>query len=143
MLDYVFFHRGPFERFVEFARAQGLAPVCRHAEDDFEVALPDDLDEDLAERIEAFYEEMMDWNRELHEEGLGAQGDLQQAAGVAVALRDGGAVYAEVDPEVLGRIMGVLTPAEFGKVVDAIVAAVEDPDPRSFCERLREPGGAK
>ena len=35
----------------------------------------------------------------------------------------------------LGRIMEVLSPEEFGSVVNAIVDAVEQPDRRPLCKR--------
>ena len=138
MLEYVFFDRRPFDRFIGRVRALGLDPVCRQADEQLEVGLPDDLDDSLAEQLEAYYEEMMELNRQLHENAAGAGGTEHQAAGVVVRLQDGRAVYAQVDPGVLSRVMSVLTPAEFGAVVDAVVDAVERPDGRSLCQRLRD-----
>ena len=59
----------------------------------------------------------------------------EHTAGVVVTLASGDTVNAQVDPLLPGRIMGVLTPQEFDRVVDAIVDAVEHPDPRPLCER--------
>ena len=53
-------------------------------------------------------------------------------------LNTGENVYAQVDPELLGRIMTVVTPDEFNTVVNAIVEAVENPDARTPCQRIRE-----
>ena len=71
-------------------------------------------------------------NQALFEEEAPTRGE-QLAAGVVVKLRNGDTVYAGVDPRLLGRIMEVLTPEEFGEVVNAIVDAVEHPDTRSLC----------
>lgn len=138
MLEYVFFDRRPYEQFVDFVRQLGLAPECSEDEDNFEVALPEDLDAELNDRIEAFYDEMMDLNRELFDSEREQDGDNYQAAGVVVNLQDGRTVYADVDSALLGRIMTVLTPQEFGEVVNAIVDAVEHPDTRTFCQRMRD-----
>ncbi|MEJ2575900.1 MAG: hypothetical protein P8106_04210 [Gammaproteobacteria bacterium] len=138
MLDYVFFDPLPCERFIEFLRERGLEPICREeTRGAWEVALPEDLDEALAERIEAFYDEMMELNQALFEAGETAAAAGYHAAGVVLNLRSGQTVYAEVDPGLLGRVMSVVTPQEFGEIVDAIVAAVEQPDGRTFCQRMR------
>ena len=137
MLDYVFFHRQPYERFILYLRDCGLGPVCTEDEDTFEVSLPEDLDAALFDRVEAFYDEMMALNQTLHEAGAQTR-DEYQAAGVVVNLMDGRTVYADVNPLLLGRIMEVVTPAEFGDLVNAIVDAVENPDERTLCQRMRE-----
>lgn len=141
MLEYVFFHRRPFERFVAFLRGEGLAPRCREAQDQLQVDLSEELDEGLSERIEAFCEEMMAWNRRLEEEAEAGQDGERPAAGVVVQRRDGRAVYAGVGPELLGRVMAVLSPEALGALVDAIVDAVEYPDERSLCRRSGEADG--
>ena len=140
MLEYVFFDPRPRDRFLGFVAGEGLEP--RTAEDDglLKVMLPEELDEALAERIEDFYDEMMELGRELYEQ----EGDQEEvgynAAGITVQLADGSNVYAQVDPQLLGRIMQVLSPEEFNQVVNAIVEAVERPDARSLCQRMRDGG---
>lgn len=137
MLDYVFFHREPYERFVAYTRDRGLNPVCTEDEDTFEVGLPEDMAADLGEAIEAFYDEMMALNQALFE-AEEASPDEYHAAGVVVNLKDGRTVYADVNPMLLGKVMDRLTPEEFGEIVNAIVDAVESPDERTFCQRMRE-----
>jgi len=80
----------------------------------------------------------------MEEQGLVEAGEAaadDHAAGVVLNLRSGETVYAEVDPGLLGRVMSVVTPAEFGAIVDAIVEAVEHPDRRGFCQRRRDESG--
>ncbi|MFM1892250.1 MAG: hypothetical protein RLZ44_1327 [Pseudomonadota bacterium] len=138
MLEYVFFDERPYERFVAFVREQGLVPVCDCTEDGFEVALPEDLEAGLGERIEAFYDQMLELNQALYDHEAGQGNDNYHAAGVVLQLQDGNTVYAKVDPALLGRVMTVLTPQEFGDIVNAIVDAVERPDSRTLCQR--QPG---
>jgi hypothetical protein len=35
-------------------------------------------------------------------------------------------------------VLSVISPVELGAIVDAIVSAVEDPDERTVCQRMRE-----
>lgn len=105
-------------------------------EEVWEIRLPEDLDEGLSDRIEEVYDELMDLNQSL----LEAEGSREgyHSAGVVINLQDGNTVYAQVDPLLLGRVMGVLTPEEFGEVVNAIVDAVENPDERTLCQRMKD-----
>lgn len=135
MLEFVFFDPQPRKRFADFLRARGLAPTEREDGETQLVAIPEDVDDALLDAIEVFYDEMMALDRELFEAGAAGDGGGHQAAGVVLNLASGETVYARVDPQLLSRIMEVLTPQEFGQVVNAIVDAVEHPDDRPLCHR--------
>lgn len=138
MLEYVFFDPRPRDRFVRFVEEAGLAPGLEDDDGLLKVLLPEDIDDDLAERIENHYDEMMELGRELYEQEGEDDEVGYHTAGITVQLRDGSNVYAQVDPRLLGRIMEVLTPEEFNLVVNAIAEAVENPDARSLCQRMRD-----
>ncbi|MCB1800731.1 MAG: hypothetical protein KDI82_03490 [Gammaproteobacteria bacterium] len=138
MLEYVFFHPTPFEQFVAFVREQGLEPETGSDDESYEVCLPEDIDDALSERIEQRYDALMELNQALFEAGQGEGADNYHAAGVVLNLKDGKAIYADVPPRLLARIMEVLSAEEFGEVVNAIVDAVEAPDERTFCRRMRD-----
>lgn len=136
MLEYVFFDHRPYQQFLEYLRRQGLDPKSKTEEELYEVYVPEDLDEKLSKSIEDFYDEMMDLNLQLFEQDQDSDGE-HHTAGVVVNLQSSQTVYANVNPELLGRIMSVLTPQEFGDVVNAIVDAVEAPDERTLCQRTK------
>ena len=140
MLDYIFFHRIPFDRFVAFLREKGIRPETECSDDGFEVRVPEDLDDALSDQVEECYEELMALNQELFESEQSQGDDNYHAAGVVLNLKDGSTVYADVDAPLLARVMAVLTAEEFGQVVNAIVDAVENPDSRGLCQRMRDGG---
>ncbi len=135
MLEYVFFHVRPFDEFIAYLRELGLQPETETDEDSWEVRLPEDIDDELSEKIESRYDQLMELNQQLFD---AEQPQDYHTAGVVVNLGSGETVYAQVDPHLLGKIMGVLTPEEFGEVVNAIVDAVEQPDERTLCQRMRD-----
>jgi hypothetical protein len=141
MLEYVFFHPRPYAEFIEFLRTRGIDPETESAEGSHEVRVPEDLDDALSDAIEERYDALMALNQELFEQEQAQDADNYHAAGVVVNLQDGSTVYADIDPRLLGRVMEVLTPQEFGQVVSAIADAVENPDTRTFCQRMRDQGG--
>ena len=138
MLDYIFFHQTPFDEFLAFVNAKGLQPETEVEDGNYEVRLPEDIDDALNAEIEERYDALMDTNRALFESEQEEGTDNYQGAGVVLNLKGGETVYADVDPGLLAKIMGVLSADEFGEVVNAIVDAVENLDTRTFCERARD-----
>ena len=133
MLEYIFFHEHPWRRFIVFAEELGLNPEARQGDEGWVVELPEDLDEALDERLEAFYDEMLDYNQDLVAETEGAE--HVHLAGIDVTLGDGRRVQAGVDPKLMRRLLEAVSPEELGEFVNAIVDAVENPDERAFCQR--------
>jgi hypothetical protein len=43
-----------------------------------------------------------------------------------------------VSPALLNKVMQALDPRELGELVTAVVDAVENPDQRTFCQRMRD-----
>ncbi len=43
MLEYVFFHPVPFDKFIEFAKEIGLSPETVSDDESYEVHLPEDI----------------------------------------------------------------------------------------------------
>jgi hypothetical protein len=138
VLDYIFFHPIPFDRFMDFLNQKGVQPETRCDDGSYQVRVPDDLADALSVEIEERYDELMALNQELFESEQRDGPDNYHAAGVVVNLKDGTTVYADVEARLLSRVMTVLSAEEFGQLVDAIIDAVEDPDARSLCQRVRD-----
>lgn len=133
MLEFVFFDPRPRQRFADFLGERAVPVTLLDDDESCGVGIPEDIDDGLLEEIEAYYDEMLSFDRELFEAGVDAAERGHQAAGVVLNLASGETVYARVDPVLLGRIMEVLSPQEFGLVVNAIVDAVEHPDASPLC----------
>ncbi len=133
VLEFVFFDERPLQGFVDFLQAKRVSHERSDEDETFVVAISEDTDDALLEEIESHYDEMMAFNQSLFEAEDGTVDT--HSAGVVLNLKSGETVYAQVDPLLLGRVMEVLTPQEFGDVVNAIVDAVENPDSRPLCKR--------
>ncbi len=139
MLEYVFFNAEPCERFCAFLKDQGLDCETRQNDPGTIVCVEENaVDDAMADVIDARYDELFALDQALFDEGTGQTPDDYHAAGVVVNLADGRAVYAEVPPALLGKVMQALAPHELGMLVDAVVDAVEHPDRRTFCQRMRD-----
>jgi hypothetical protein len=137
MLEFVFFHKTPHTLFIDWLKEKGLEPEASSEDEVYEVRLPEDLDDTLYDEIEEQYETFMEMNEEIMKEENADEAGYHMA-GIAVHLKDGNVSYADIDPKLLGRVMGAISPEEFATMVDAIVTAVENPQDRTFCQRQRD-----
>ncbi|MBL7003839.1 MAG: hypothetical protein ISR69_07435 [Gammaproteobacteria bacterium] len=135
MIEYIFFHKTPYTLFCEFLNSINIPFKEGSEETDIEgllIHIADDLDDAISEKIEDYYDELLEMDGGLVEED--PAGVIDQA-GLAVTLNNGDSTLASVNPDVLNRMLTVVTRDEVGEFIDAIVNAVEKPDKRPICKR--------
>ena len=135
MLEYIFFNKKTCHLFEKSAISSGIKATISCEDECFMVRLPEDSDEVILEKLEDYYDELMDMDRALAEQ---EQDDLSEnihAAGISIQLKDGRNVYASVSPELLNKVMQCISSDELNTLVCAITEAVEDPDQRGLCQR--------
>ncbi len=140
MLEYIFFNQIPCEL---FKKAAHLAEINAESDPDFDddcfiVTLPEEADEAVLEKLENYYDALLDIDKTITEQVLAKQpdsSDTLDSAGISVQLKDGQNVYAEINPELLNRVLQTISPDELNIIVSAITEAVENPDERSLCQR--------
>lgn len=138
MLQYIFFHEKPYQIFIDWLKQKDITAEGKNSSEGYEIRIPEEMDEALGDEIDDKYDELLDFNQELMAEDAGDDNTDYQMSAVLIELKDGRTTYADIDTRLMGRIMGVLSPEEFGEVVEAIANAVEDPQERSYCQRLRD-----
>lgn len=127
MLEYIFFHESLRDRFVDFLRAHGVEAELSEA-DGLMVAVPDDLDDELSERIENEYDLLLQEHTEVMD------GILEKdVAGVRVVLANGMPATIRLDPDLLARLLQSISMEELRDMVQAIAEQVEHPDDRPLC----------
>lgn len=137
MIEYALFSKQPFDLFVDFLKKQGLSPQTKQADDCLLVILPEDLESELHERIDIEYDRLLTLNMNLVDADETDNAGYH-AAGIVVSLEDGRTSYAHVDPAHMARILEVLSAEDFAQIVTAIVDAVEHPDSRTACQKMRD-----
>lgn len=135
MLEYILFHEKPFQLFIEWLQAKGISPDTEIEDDNYLIKIPEDLDDDLLDEVDEKYDVLMDMNQQIVNDEEKENNQGYHMAGVVVTLNDGTISYADVDPELLGRVISAISPEEFGEIVTAIADAVENPQPKACCQR--------
>lgn len=138
MLDYILFNEKPFSLFIEWLKANNVSHETNIDEENYVIQIPENLKEDLLDAIDDKYEEFMDMNQAIVNEEEKQNHDGYNMAGIIVTLKDGTTSYADIDSNLLNRVVSVISPEEFGVIVDAIADAVENPQPKTYCQRMRE-----
>jgi len=138
MLEYVLFDKKPFQLFVDWLKEQGVACETEIEGDSYLIHVPEDLDDELMDAIEEKYDVCMDMNQELLEASVYDARDEYNMSGLIVTLKDGSVSHADVDPDLINRLLTAISADELGELVTAIADAVENPQPKSFCQRQRE-----
>ncbi|MES0328383.1 MAG: hypothetical protein ABUK13_09365 [Gammaproteobacteria bacterium] len=135
MLEYILFHEKPFQLFIDWLQAKGISPDTEIEDDNYLIKIPEDLDDDLLDEVDEKYDVLMDMNQQIVNDEEKENNQGYHMAGVVVTLNDGTISYADVDPELLGRVISAISPEEFGEIVAAIADAVENPQPKACCQR--------
>lgn len=138
MIDYIFFHAQPCQLFCGYLQNVEVAFKKSHDETDVEatvISISDDLDDDLSDKIEAYYDELLEMDESLLVED---PNELIDQAGLAVTLKNGESSFASINPDVLNRMLTVVTRDEIAEFIDDVVNAVENPDQRAICKRFLE-----
>jgi hypothetical protein len=132
MLEFVFFDPRPRDVFLSQLKEVGVEFKYSQKGDELLVLLSDDLESNIVDRVEAFYEGTLHMSEQLMAEAEGV--DHFNMAGVEVNLKNG-PVIATVDSKLLEKLLSVLSFDELGQFVDSIARAAEEPDMRPLCKR--------
>ena len=138
MLDYILFNEKPYQLFVEWLKEKGVDCEVSMDDEDYVIKVSENLNDDLLDDIDDKYEEFMNMSQDIIDAEEKEKHDGYQMAGVIVTLKDGSISYADIDSKLLSRVISVISPEELGEIVTAIADAVENPQSKTFCQRVRE-----
>lgn len=133
MFEYIFSHKNLSDEFCGQLKTM-LIPY--EAQDDdlgFVVSVSESLDDDVVDQIEAFYDVLMAKSEAMLDAESEEAG--KHVAAITINLKDGTVAQAMVRPELMNKILEVLSFAELNELVEAITEGVENPDNRPLCKR--------
>jgi hypothetical protein len=140
MDEYIFFDAGLRDRFVEYAKKHEV--VCELRDDNMGlvVAVQEDLPDDLADALEARYDELQDEQSELMAK---MEGGLGRLAGFKLVLPDGQTCTVPLQPDLANRLLSSFSFEEIQVLFDTVARSVLDPKDSHLCEILRAGTPAK
>ncbi len=132
--EYIFFDEALRDRFVQFVSARSIA--CRARQDAMEgflVVLPDELDEDVSDAIEAQYQTLMDEQMVLAESKEGWIS--HQVAGVAITRPDGSPCVVRLPAAIARPLLEHFEPDQIQALVLAIAHSIDNPIHGPLCRK--------
>jgi hypothetical protein len=133
MLEYIFFEQRPWQDFVDYLQFLGLEVETARDDGGWLVYVSEDLDDDIDEKVEVRYEELLEESEFLAVEA--EELEYLNSDGINVTLMDGRIVQAAVDPQLVDRLLDVVSTDELGEFVSAIAKAVENGEGQSLFQR--------
>jgi hypothetical protein len=130
MLEYVFFESSIREKFVSFLVDREV-PHQLKDDDGLLVDVSEDIDDATGDAIDEYFEILLQETAELMEQGEDAL--EKNVAGVLVALADGAVCTVRLDPDLVGRVLGCISMAEFRDMVQEVARWVELKDNSPLC----------
>ncbi|WP_130538306.1 hypothetical protein [Thiomicrorhabdus indica] len=143
MLDdigFTFFSRPVADKFVAFCeqikvRARIQFEETFSGESAYQVELLNTIDEALLEQLEECYSELLFGEEAANIEGNDEQGALADACGVQVQLQSGQFTTVAIEPEIMNKILSVLSIDELQSFLAQVAEDIENPKSGPICSR--------
>jgi len=136
MLEYLFFNQIVADKFTAFLQSKKLTwelskdPML----ESIVVKTPEDIEDELWDELDDFHESLGAEDQKLLEDNLENTEEETNAAGIYIQLANGNQTVAQINPEIMNRMLGVISMDEFNEFVETIVSSVENPDDSPICK---------
>lgn len=137
MLEYLFFTSSVADKFIKVLKERNLDYIqeAEPMQGAIVLKIAEGVDDDLWDALDDLYDELSEEDQALLEEGIDDSG-AKSAAGIYLQLLGGKQTIAQVDPDIMNKILSAITMDELNAFIDTIVRSVENPDDSPICKRL-------
>lgn len=135
VLEYLFFTPVIADKFTQALMEREITYIreIEHVQGAIVLKVSEGVDEALWDELDDIYDELSEEDQALQEEGIEDE-DAKSTAGIYLQLAGGKQTIAQIDPDVMNRMLSVVTMDEFNTFVDTIVRSVESPDDSAICK---------
>ncbi len=136
MLEYLFFNTVFAQKFILILEQHSL-PYQQQTESVQEsilITTSEDLDDALWDTIDDAYDDLSEQDQKLLQSRLDDDNKVN-AAGIYIQLKNDQQTVANIDPDVMNRMLEKISMDEFNAFIEAIVTSVEIPNDTPFCEQ--------
>ena len=143
-MEYLFFNELLAKRFVDFCGELGAQATIEagesfNGEASYNVMLADITDDTLMEAVEEFYNELFFGEQAAEIEGNSDSGALADACGVQVQLQSGQFTTVAIHPEIMNKLLSVLSVTELQSFLSQVAEDIENPKDGPICSRENLP----
>jgi len=137
MLEYLFFTQEIADKFIAFVEGKNLAWEQKNDPmlDSIVIETSEDIEDDLWDELDDYHDSLGEEDQKILEAELADSDTETNAAGIYIQLANGEQTVAQIDPEVMNRMLSVISMDEFNDFIETIVSSVEKPDDAPICEK--------
>ena len=137
VLEYLFFTREVAGRFTERLQQRGLVwqEDVEPVQNALVIKISEHIDPLLWDELDDLFDELSSEDQQLLEAGMEDESSAS-TAGIYLQLAGGRQTIAKVEPDVVNRILSVLSVQELNQFLEVIVSSVENPDDSAICQRI-------
>jgi hypothetical protein len=139
MLEYLFFNDIFAKKFTNFLDHKQLAfkQQVEAVQDAILITTSEEIADDLWDEVDEEYDDLSTQDQLLLQSKLDDD-DKISAAGIYIQLKNDKQTIANIDPDVMNRMLEQISMDEFNAFIEAIVCSVEEPDDTAICERVKK-----
>lgn len=137
MLEYLFFTQEIADKFIAFLNTKNLhwSQQIDPMLNSIVVKTPEDIEDILWDELDDYHEILGIEDQQLLEKTLIDTDSETNTAGIYIQLSNGEQTIAQINPDVMNRMLGVISMDEFNDFVETIVSSVEKPDDSPICNK--------
>ena len=137
MLEYLFFTQEIADKFIAFVEGKNLAWEQKNNPmlGSIVIETSEDIEDSLWDELDDYHDSLGEEDQKILEAELAESDTETNAAGIYIQLANGEQTVAQIDPEVMNRMLSVISMGEFNAFIETIVSSVERPDDAPICEK--------
>lgn len=137
MLDYIFFNDKLNDKFVQFLQDNNI-PFSQEQDDSFGtvqgsiIGISEDISEDTLDELQNLYDILQKKQEQILENS--DESLITNVAGMEVALKDDKICTLKVDPEIVSKMLTVVSFEELQSFVEDVTQCVQNPISKPACK---------
>jgi hypothetical protein len=137
MLEYLFFTQEIADKFITYLKGKNLAWEQKNDPmlGSIVIETPEEITDELWDELDDYHELLGEEEQKILEVDLADSDTEMNAAGIYIQLANGEQTVAQINPEVMNRMLSVISMDEFNDFIETIVSSVEKPDDAPICEK--------
>ncbi len=137
MLEYLFFTQEIADKYIAYLKGKNLAWEQKNDPmlGSIVIETPEDIEDELWNELDDYHEVLGEEEQKILEVELADSETETNAAGIYIQLANGDQTVAQINPEVMNRMLNVISMDEFNDFIETIVSSVEKPDDAPICEK--------
>ncbi len=137
MLEYLFFTQEIADKFISFLNGKDLKWEQKNDPmlGSIVIETSEDIEDELWDELDDHHELLGIEEQKILELDLADSETEMNAAGIYIQLANGEQTVAQINPEIMNRMLSVISMDEFNEFIETIVSSVERPNDAPICEK--------